>query len=79
MELVRFKFVDPKDEAKVFLELSRTGSVVSVKEEESEVFIAPVTCLSMLNEAGVRYKILRKETLDSTLQTLRGARTGQLQ
>lgn len=77
--LVKFRFLDPRDEAKVFMELVAVTKVITLKEENTSVHIMPLESLKLLKRAEVEYEVLEElETYDA-LQALRSATTGQVQ
>lgn len=77
--MVKFKFLNPEDEAKVLLELARASKVILLKEDDSAVFIVPRKSLEILEQTGVDYKVLEEMEVYSALLALRSAITRQIQ
>ncbi len=76
--MVKFKFTNPEDWEKVFMELGRASKVIMLKEDDSPVFIVPRKSLEILDQAEVGYKVLEEMQAYSALLALRSAITRQL-
>jgi hypothetical protein len=73
--MVKFKFTNPEDWEKVFMELGRASKVIMLKEDDSPVFIVPRKSLEILDQAEVGYKVLEEMQAYSALLALRSATT----
>ena len=77
--LVKLKLLNPEDEEKVFLPLTRSSKVIAIKESSSKVLVVPKKSLDILEKAGVSYEVLEELEAYDALQALRGATTRQVQ
>lgn len=79
MEYVKFKFVNPEDERKVFIALIRQSKVVVVKDGDTEAFIVPKKSLAVLDQKEIHYEVLAELGYDGVIQALRSSLTSQIQ